>query len=170
LLGLPQNMVDLPGAIYTAVMEADAAALERGLDTLIGTRGVKLSGGQAQRTAAARMLVRDTELLVFDDISGSLYVKTEHTLWTRLFTTGERTQRPMHSKRVCKGSVGTGCRKMRACFSFLAGAWPCAISSRRSSRSSSLNFTIYFFYKNQYLVNNFRFKSWIPDNFPQVTV
>src|SRR5258706_2700405 len=91
LLGLPENIVDLPGAIYTAVLEADAAALERGLDTLIGTRGVKLSGGQAQRTAAARMLVRNAELLVFDDISSALDVETEHTLWTRLFTAGERT-------------------------------------------------------------------------------
>src|SRR6266581_5558248 len=61
------------------------------LETMIGTRGVKLSGGQAQRTAAARMLVRDAELLVFDDISSALDVETEHTLWTRLFTTGERT-------------------------------------------------------------------------------
>lgn len=91
LLGLPENMVDLPGAIYTAVMEADAATLERGLDTLIGTHGVKLSGGQAQRTATARMLVRDAELLVFDDISSALDIETEHTLWTRLFATGART-------------------------------------------------------------------------------
>jgi len=37
------------------------------LETMIGTKGVKLSGGQAQRTAAARMLVRDAELLIFDD-------------------------------------------------------------------------------------------------------
>lgn len=91
LLGLPEHAVDLPGAIYTAVMEEDAASLERGLDTLIGTRGVKLSGGQAQRTAAARMLIRDAELLVFDDISSALDVETEHTLWTRLLTAGKRT-------------------------------------------------------------------------------
>jgi ATP-binding cassette, subfamily B, bacterial len=34
-------------------------SLEHGLDTLVGPRGVKLSGGQIQRAAAARMFVRD---------------------------------------------------------------------------------------------------------------
>jgi ATP-binding cassette subfamily B protein len=91
LFGLSEKVVDLPGAIYTAVMEADVAGLESGLGTLIGTRGVKLSGGQVQRTAATRMLVRDAELLVFDDISSALDVETEQMLWARLFTGHERT-------------------------------------------------------------------------------
>lgn len=91
LLGLPADDVDLPGAVYTAVMERDVAELEHGLDTLIGTKGVKLSGGQAQRTAAARMLVRDAELQVFDDLSSALDVETEHALWERLFTTRQST-------------------------------------------------------------------------------
>jgi ATP-binding cassette subfamily B protein len=91
LLGLPEEQVDLQGAVYTAVMEHDAVVLEHGLDTIIGTRGVKLSGGQAQRTAAARMLVRDAELLIFDDLSSALDVETEHILWERLFATEQRT-------------------------------------------------------------------------------
>ncbi len=68
-----------------AVMERDLAELENGLDTVVGPRGVKLSGGQAQRTAAARMLVRQPELLVFDDLSSALDVETERLLWERLF-------------------------------------------------------------------------------------
>jgi len=52
---------------------------------VIGARGVKLSGGQAQRTAAARMFVREPELLVCDDLSSALDVETERTLWERLF-------------------------------------------------------------------------------------
>jgi ATP-binding cassette subfamily B protein len=51
----------------------------------VGPRGVKLSGGQAQRAAAARMLVRQPELLVFDDLSSALDVETERLLWERLF-------------------------------------------------------------------------------------
>ncbi|MGH2541301.1 MAG: ABC transporter ATP-binding protein, partial [Ardenticatenaceae bacterium] len=47
--------------------------------------GVKLSGGQIQRSAAARMFARDAELLIFDDLSSALDVETEQTLWTRLF-------------------------------------------------------------------------------------
>ena len=46
---------------------------------------MRLSGGQIQRTAAARMFVRKPELLVFDDLSSALDVETERTLWDRLF-------------------------------------------------------------------------------------
>ena len=84
LLGLPEDKVDLPGAIHASVMEADVAILEKGLDTLVGPRGVRLSGGQVQRSAAARMFVRNPELLVFDDLSSALDVETEQLLWKRL--------------------------------------------------------------------------------------
>ncbi|MEO6888477.1 MAG: ABC transporter ATP-binding protein, partial [Ktedonobacteraceae bacterium] len=86
LLGLSEESVDLPAAIHAAVMERDVASLEHGLQTAIGTRGLKLSGGQVQRTAAARMLVRTPELLVFDDLSSALDVETERTLWERIFS------------------------------------------------------------------------------------
>jgi ATP-binding cassette subfamily B protein len=84
LMGLPQDQVDLPEAIRLAVFEDDVAALANGLDTLVGPRGIRLSGGQAQRAAAARMFVREPELLVFDDLSSALDVETEHVLWERL--------------------------------------------------------------------------------------
>jgi ATP-binding cassette subfamily B protein len=85
LLGLPEAKVDLQGAIHQAVLERDIAAMPDGLATLVGARGVRLSGGQAQRTAAARMFVRDAELLVFDDLSSALDVETERVLWERVF-------------------------------------------------------------------------------------
>jgi ATP-binding cassette subfamily B protein len=66
-------------------MEYDLSRFEQGLETLVGAKGVKLSGGQVQRTAAARMFVRDAELLVFDDLSSALDVETERLLWERLF-------------------------------------------------------------------------------------
>ena len=84
LLGLPEDKVDLPGAIFASVLEPDMDQLEKGLDTLVGPRGMRLSGGQVQRTAAARMFVRDPELLVFDDLSSALDVETEQELWKRL--------------------------------------------------------------------------------------
>ena len=58
---------------------------EHGLDTMLGAKGVKISGGQRQRTAAARMFVREPELLIFDDISSALDVETERKLWERVF-------------------------------------------------------------------------------------
>lgn len=87
LMGLPENGegVDLAGAIHKAVMEKDLQDLDHGLDTLVGPKGVKLSGGQMQRTAAARMFVRAPELLVFDDLSSALDVETEQILWERVF-------------------------------------------------------------------------------------
>jgi len=91
LMGLPEDRVDLQGAIWQAAMEQDLAELDRGLDTVIGAKGVKLSGGQRQRTAAARMFVRDPELLVFDDLSSALDVDTERILWERLVGTGTPT-------------------------------------------------------------------------------
>ncbi|NJN96419.1 MAG: ABC transporter ATP-binding protein, partial [Anaerolineales bacterium] len=86
LLGLPEEQVDLAGAIRAAVLEQDLESLENGLDTLVGPKGVKLSGGQVQRAATARMFVRDPELLVFDDLSSALDVETERLLWDRLFS------------------------------------------------------------------------------------
>src|SRR5450755_839444 len=85
LLGLPDDPAVLAAAVRSAVLEHDVQALEAGLETPVGTRGVKLSGGQVQRAAAARMLVRAAELLVVDDLSSALDVETERTLWERIF-------------------------------------------------------------------------------------
>lgn len=84
LMGLPEAQVDLTSAIRLSVMEQDVAALDQGLDTFVGPRGIRLSGGQVQRAAAARMFVRAPELLVFDDLSSALDVETEHLLWERV--------------------------------------------------------------------------------------
>ncbi len=91
LLGLTDDAGALAGAVRGAVLEHDVRALEAGLETPVGTRGVKLSGGQVQRTAAARMLVRGAELLVIDDLSSALDVETERVLWEQLFTGGNVT-------------------------------------------------------------------------------
>ncbi|MEJ7762363.1 MAG: ABC transporter ATP-binding protein [Thermomicrobiales bacterium] len=91
LLGLPDDPAALAAAIRGAVLEDDVGALEAGLETPVGTRGVMLSGGQVQRAAAARMLVRGVELLVIDDLSSALDVETERELWERLLTGGDVT-------------------------------------------------------------------------------
>ncbi len=84
LLGLPESGADLAGGIAAAVLDPDLAVLEDGLETRVGPRGVKLSGGQIQRAAAARMFARMPELLVVDDLSSALDVETERLLWERL--------------------------------------------------------------------------------------
>ena len=84
LLGWPEDGQDVADALHRAVLEPDLESFSGGLDTVIGVRGKRLSGGQIQRTAAARMLVRDPELFVIDDLSSALDVETEALLWKRI--------------------------------------------------------------------------------------
>ena len=100
LFGVPLGRADLPGAVWSAVMERDVEMLEKGLETVVGPRGVKLSGGQIQRTAAARMFVRRPELLVIDDLSSALDVETERVLWERLFALEDVTCLVVSHRRV----------------------------------------------------------------------
>ena len=89
LLGLPADPATLDSAIFRAVLDRDLSTLEAGLGTPVGSRGVTLSGGQVQRTAAARMLVRRPELIVIDDLSSALDGETERLLWERLLDGGD---------------------------------------------------------------------------------
>ena len=99
LLGADDGL--LAEALRLAVLEEDVPQLEKGLDTLVGPRGVKLSGGQLQRAAAARMFARAPDLLVFDDLSSALDVETEEKLWQRLRETrgGRRTVLAVSNRR-----------------------------------------------------------------------
>ncbi len=91
LLGLPDEPGVLDQALQLAVLDRDVAGMAAGLDTLVGARGVRLSGGQLQRAAAARMFVRRPELIVCDDLSSALDVDTERLLWEQLFAQGDAT-------------------------------------------------------------------------------
>jgi ABC-type multidrug transport system fused ATPase/permease subunit len=70
-------------ALETARMLPDVEAAG-GPDSLVGHRGVRLSGGQVQRLALARALACDAELLLADDVSSALDSATEIELWTAL--------------------------------------------------------------------------------------
>ena len=84
LLGEDASGDTLDRAIHHAVMEQDIAGFDDGVDVRVGTRGARLSGGQMQRAAAARMFARGAALLVVDDLSSALDVNTERVLWDRL--------------------------------------------------------------------------------------
>jgi ATP-binding cassette subfamily B protein len=91
LLGLEKSDDEIAQATRLAVMDRDLEQLDDNLETLVGARGVKLSGGQMQRAAAARMFIRDAELFVFDDLSSALDVETERQLWERIFAAQQGT-------------------------------------------------------------------------------
>lgn len=68
-----------------ALLTAEAGfALELGLDTKLGERGVGLSEGQAQRLAIARALLRKAPFLILDEASASLDMETEHRIMENL--------------------------------------------------------------------------------------
>ncbi|HZW27436.1 MAG TPA: ABC transporter ATP-binding protein [Trueperaceae bacterium] len=85
LLGRSAGEAEVRRALDLAVLTADVEQLHQGLETEVGTRGVRLSGGQVQRAAAARMFLTGADLLVFDDLSSALDVETERRLWDGLF-------------------------------------------------------------------------------------
>ena len=64
-------------AIEYAQLNDVVSTLDRGLDTELGERGVRLSGGQIQRIGIARALYNDPSILVFDEASSALDNETE---------------------------------------------------------------------------------------------
>ncbi|NKB67608.1 MAG: ATP-binding cassette domain-containing protein [Candidatus Latescibacteria bacterium] len=84
VLGWPCDPAQIDRAVEAAVLTDDIQRLEQGLETAVGPRGVRLSGGQVQRAAAARALVRQPRLLVVDDLSSALDVDTEGRLWENI--------------------------------------------------------------------------------------
>jgi ATP-binding cassette subfamily B protein len=74
----------LERALWLTCLDEDLARMPDGTGTVIGPRGLRLSGGQIQRAGAARALVRSPQLLVVDDLSSALDVETEARLWERV--------------------------------------------------------------------------------------
>jgi ABC-type multidrug transport system fused ATPase/permease subunit len=91
-LGLPPEFVD-DDLVWHALRRAHLADYVRseadGLDTLIGERGLHISGGQRQRLGIARALFTRPRLLVFDEATSALDAETERGITTMLDELGE---------------------------------------------------------------------------------
>lgn len=71
-------------AIRMADLEEFIASLPDGLASVVGERGLRLSTGQRQRLAIARAMLRNAQIWIFDEATGSLDVLTESRIWASL--------------------------------------------------------------------------------------
>lgn len=74
--------------IKNAKLESVIRNLPQGLDTLVGERGMKLSGGEKQRVAIARAMLKDAPLLLCDEPTSSLDTATEYDIMQELRAIG----------------------------------------------------------------------------------
>ena len=68
---------ELRAAARTACLDETITGFTKGYDTFVGERGVTLSGGQKQRAAIARMLTRQTPIMIFDDSLSAVDTETD---------------------------------------------------------------------------------------------
>jgi ATP-binding cassette, subfamily B, heavy metal transporter len=75
---------EIQQAVRLAHLDDFIERLPRGLDTVVGERGLKVSGGEKQRIAIARMLLKDPPILVFDEATSSLDSGSEKAILAAL--------------------------------------------------------------------------------------
>jgi ATP-binding cassette subfamily B protein len=68
-----------------ASVHKEIIGFDKGYDTMIGERGVTLSGGQKQRISIARALIKEPEIIVFDDCLSAVDARTEYEIIHNLY-------------------------------------------------------------------------------------
>jgi len=80
---IDRNLIE--EAAKNASVHNEIMRFEKQYDTMVGERGVTLSGGQKQRISIARALIKQPEIIVFDDCLSAVDAKTENEIVTNLY-------------------------------------------------------------------------------------
>lgn len=84
-LSSPATQETIEKAAGFSSVHKEILGFNKGYDTMIGERGVTLSGGQKQRISIARALIKEPEIIVFDDCLSAVDAKTENEIIGNLY-------------------------------------------------------------------------------------
>ena len=99
--GNPSSSMDeIINAAKLAEIDLEIRKFENGYGTILGERGVTLSGGQAQRISIARTFIKDSEIYLFDDCFSSLDSDTEDRILKNLKNNFQKKTLVIISNRV----------------------------------------------------------------------
>ena len=87
-------------AAKAASIHKEIETLQHGYDTVVGERGVTLSGGQKQRISIARALIKEPQIMVFDDCLSAVDAKTENQIINSLYTVLENKTAILITHRI----------------------------------------------------------------------
>ena len=91
---------DIKRAARIAQAHEFIAPLEQGYDTVVAERGMSLSGGQKQRIALARAVLKESPIMIFDDATSALDLKTEANFYNELAKTSPNSTKIIVAQRI----------------------------------------------------------------------
>lgn len=98
--GKPNAELEFIRAAAAAQADDFINASPEGYHTVVAERGMSLSGGQKQRVSIARAIVKQAEILIFDDSTSALDLKTEADFYTALQAISPRSTKIMVAQRI----------------------------------------------------------------------
>jgi ATP-binding cassette subfamily B protein len=75
---------EVENSLKLSAFSDDLSKLEDGIETIIGEKGIDLSGGQKQRVAIARAILKNSDVVIFDDCFSALDNKTEEVVFNNI--------------------------------------------------------------------------------------
>ena len=94
------NANRIKSAAFTAQADDFITSTESGYNTIVSERGMSLSGGQKQRLSIARAVVKGAEILIFDDSTSALDLKTEANLYDALRKSNPASTKIIVAQRI----------------------------------------------------------------------